>query len=225
MRFDISAMAILIYSPPTATGSQRRRYRHVTGGFTKDGPHPPADLGAAPAKGQSSSFSLLRRPRAARNGHERYPADSHDHGDRTSRGGHPPPCTTVGSPQAMASDGKWRTLPATWTPGSAPMITVCAQPYNLVLRPTGVERTMLTELLRDQLGRGRLRETVETAAASALRSARPARTCETLETHVILLITQRSRVQIPPPLPRPEALSRTEKGPSACGCARSCAQR
>ncbi len=28
-----------------------------------------------------------------------------------------------------------------------------------------------------------------------------------------LLITQRSRVQIPPPLPRPEALSRTEKGP------------
>ena len=32
-----------------------------------------------------------------------------------------------------------------------------------------------------------------------------------------LLITQRSRVQIPPPLPRPEALSRTEKGPSACG--------
>jgi hypothetical protein len=33
-----------------------------------------------------------------------------------------------------------------------------------------------------------------------------------------LLITQRSRVQIPPPLPRPEAPSRTEKGHSACGC-------
>jgi hypothetical protein len=32
-----------------------------------------------------------------------------------------------------------------------------------------------------------------------------------------VLITQRSRVQIPPPLPRPEALSRTEKGPFACG--------
>ena len=40
---------------------------------------------------------------------------------------------------------------------------------------------------------------------------------ETPETHVVRLITQRSRVQIPPPLPRPEALSRTEKGPSACG--------
>ncbi len=38
---------------------------------------------------------------------------------------------------------------------------------------------------------------------------------ETAETNVVWLITQRSRVQIPPPLPRPEALSRTEKGPSA----------
>ena len=37
----------------------------------------------------------------------------------------------------------------------------------------------------------------------------------TPETRVVWLITQRSRVQIPPPLPRPEALSRTEKGPSA----------
>ena len=42
---------------------------------------------------------------------------------------------------------------------------------------------------------------------------------ETAETRVVWLITQRSRVQIPPPppLPRPEALSRTEKGPSARG--------
>ena len=40
---------------------------------------------------------------------------------------------------------------------------------------------------------------------------------ETAETHVVWLITQRSEVQILPPLPRPEALSRTEKGPSACG--------
>jgi len=36
------------------------------------------------------------------------------------------------------------------------------------------------------------------------------------ETRVVWLITQRSRVQIPPPLPRPEAPSRTEKGPLAC---------
>src|SRR5215813_15242668 len=48
---------------------------------------------------------------------------------------------------------------------------------------------------------------------------------ETSETHVVWLITQRSRVQIPPPLPRPEALSRTEKGPSACGCQQVCARR
>src|SRR5689334_22962064 len=32
-------------------------------------------------------------------------------------------------------------------------------------------------------------------------------------TGTVLLITQRSRVQIPPPLPRAEAISRTEKGP------------
>jgi hypothetical protein len=38
---------------------------------------------------------------------------------------------------------------------------------------------------------------------------------ETAETAVVWLITQRSRVQILLPLPRPEALSRTEKGPSA----------
>ncbi len=43
------------------------------------------------------------------------------------------------------------------------------------------------------------------------------RLSETSETCVVWLITQRSRVQIPPPLPSPEALSRTEKGPSACG--------
>ena len=40
---------------------------------------------------------------------------------------------------------------------------------------------------------------------------------ETTETRVVWLITQRSRVQIPHPLPRPEALSRTERGPSASG--------
>jgi hypothetical protein len=43
------------------------------------------------------------------------------------------------------------------------------------------------------------------------------RSSATRETYVALLITQRSRVQIPPPLPRPEAPSRTEKGPLACG--------
>ncbi len=43
------------------------------------------------------------------------------------------------------------------------------------------------------------------------------RLSETAETPVVWLITQRSRVQIPPPLPRPEALSRTERGPFACG--------
>src|SRR5690242_5779940 len=36
---------------------------------------------------------------------------------------------------------------------------------------------------------------------------------ETPETHVVWLITQRSRVQIPPPLPRSEALFRTGRGP------------
>jgi hypothetical protein len=39
---------------------------------------------------------------------------------------------------------------------------------------------------------------------------------ETPETCVVWLITQRSRVQIPPPLPKPEAGSRTENRPLAC---------
>src|SRR5258705_7504470 len=38
---------------------------------------------------------------------------------------------------------------------------------------------------------------------------------ETPETNVVWLIIQRSRVQIPPPLPRPEALFRTGRGPLA----------
>jgi len=48
-------------------------------------------------------------------------------------------------------------------------------------------------------------------------SARRAGTPEMWETRVVWLITQRSRVQIPPPLPRcrSEAFSRTGKGPSA----------
>jgi DDE_Tnp_1-associated len=46
-------------------------------------------------------------------------------------------------------------------------------------------------------------------------SARRGGTPETWETCVVVLITQRSEVQILPPLPRPEALSRTEKEPSA----------
>ena len=56
-----------------------------------------------------------------------------------------------------------------------------------------------------------------TLSGSFAWSARRAGTWETGETCVVWLITQRSRVQIPPPLPRPEAPSRTEKGPSACG--------
>ena len=40
-----------------------------------------------------------------------------------------------------------------------------------------------------------------------------------------LLITQRSRVQIPSPLPRPEVLYRTEKGLSAYGLKRTSARR
>jgi hypothetical protein len=45
-------------------------------------------------------------------------------------------------------------------------------------------------------------------------SARRAGTPETGETHVVVLITQRSRVQIPPPLPRcrSEALSEQGRG-------------
>ena len=45
-------------------------------------------------------------------------------------------------------------------------------------------------------------------------SARRAGTPETGETHVVVLITQRSRVQIPPPLPRcrSEALSEPGRG-------------
>src|SRR5207247_2903502 len=72
---------------------------------------------------------------------------------------------------------------------------------------------------RDAAGRAETGETQRT------RNERPPfvrrgqrgdqRRSETAETHVVWLITQRSRVQIPPPLPRPEAFSRTGKGSSA----------
>ncbi len=48
---------------------------------------------------------------------------------------------------------------------------------------------------------------------------------ETAETHVVWLITQRSRVQIPPPLPSLQfrGLFRSWKGPSACAvCTELC---
>ena len=74
---------------------------------------------------------------------------------------------------------------------------------------------------QDAAGRLETRETQRAGyerPPSVLRDQRgDQRRCETAETDVVWLITQRSRVQIPPPLPRPEALSRTEKGPFACG--------
>ena len=51
------------------------------------------------------------------------------------------------------------------------------------------------------------------------------RRSETAETHVVWLITQRSRVQIPPPLPslQVRGLFRSWKGPSACAvCTELC---
>ena len=83
--------------------------------------------------------------------------------------------------------------------------------------------TLISDMIcaRDAAGQAETKETQKTTADSAppvcraqyAEQGRP----ETAETHVVWLITQRSRVQIPRPLPRPEALSRTEKGPSACG--------
>jgi hypothetical protein len=46
-------------------------------------------------------------------------------------------------------------------------------------------------------------------------------TPETRKTSVVLLITQRSQVQILPPLPRQEALFRTGRGPLACSLCRA----
>ena len=48
------------------------------------------------------------------------------------------------------------------------------------------------------------------------------RQSETAETHVVWLITQRSRVQIPPPLPRPEVGSEQGSGLWLVVCARVC---
>ena len=70
---------------------------------------------------------------------------------------------------------------------------------------------------QDAAGRGETRETPHAVTneprLSAEVSAAIGEPDETPETHVVWLITQRSRVQILSPLPRPEALSRTEKGP------------
>src|SRR5215472_11837611 len=71
---------------------------------------------------------------------------------------------------------------------------------------------------RDSTGRGETEPTERDGICPARRGHHTReRQPETVETDVVWLITQRSRVQIPPPLPSPEALSRTEKGPSACG--------
>ncbi len=67
---------------------------------------------------------------------------------------------------------------------------------------------------RDGLRRGRYGRPGPTPCdRSAEVNAVDQRLSGTAETRVVVLITQRSRVQIPPPLPSPEALSRTEKGP------------
>ena len=72
------------------------------------------------------------------------------------------------------------------------------------------------ETRRDRLKRRRQGRSEKTSSRKACRGQRGRqRRSETPETKVVWLITQRSRVQIPPPLPRPEALSRTEKGPFA----------
>ena len=74
---------------------------------------------------------------------------------------------------------------------------------------------------RDAEGRTETRETEKAQDGPLLRVYRGQRGYprlpETAETCVVWLITQRSRVQIPPPLPRPEALFRTGRGPLACG--------
>src|SRR5579859_4092654 len=63
-------------------------------------------------------------------------------------------------------------------------------------------------------------------AVSVKRGQRGGQTsCVTPETCVVWLITQRSRVQIPPPLPSPQVrgLFRSWKGPSACAvCTELC---
>ena len=71
---------------------------------------------------------------------------------------------------------------------------------------------------RDRTRRGRRNRRSETGSVLSAEVTTPAGDGPRRgETHVVWLITQRSRVQIPPSPPRSEALSRTEKGPSACG--------
>jgi hypothetical protein len=85
----------------------------------------------------------------------------------------------------------------------------------------GNQPNLCTDLCTRRGGTGRICGDVEVPPRRGVTVHRgqpgSQRLCETRETRVVVLITQRSRVQIPPPLPRPEALSRTEKGPSACG--------
>ena len=70
---------------------------------------------------------------------------------------------------------------------------------------------LLTELLTRLAGTGRRPETPTTTTSRSGRSARRAETPEMPKTHVVWLITQRSQVQILPPLPgktAPEPLLR-----------------
>jgi hypothetical protein len=72
---------------------------------------------------------------------------------------------------------------------------------------------------------GDAKHSAQTCATRHPRSTQPRGTPRGGRDVVVWLVTQRSRVQIPPPLPRPDALSRTEKRPLACGLHRFGARR
>jgi hypothetical protein len=79
----------------------------------------------------------------------------------------------------------------------------------------------------DTTGQGETGKTQQTTGHIAFQICRDQRSgqrrSETAETHVVWLITQRSEVQILPPLPRPEAVPQTEGRPFACGlCTELC---
>jgi hypothetical protein len=125
-----------------------------------------------------------------------------------------PPSSAAPTPAPLTPGETAMTSTETLRPRSPSTIVGRRQRRSAIRSPASREiagqgAVPLTDLLTRQRGRGRRSGGQETAATSAPWSARRTGMPERRKTSVGCLITQRSRVQIPPPLPgqRPGGIS------------------
>ena len=220
-RMTFPEPAVGVFTP--AGTWPRRLRRHCVIGCADPGPNPSAvSSGSSPVRGRSLGRATARSVPSCR------PGISTDAQDAVVDVGHAPrrrvacvkamPCQSLGEPGHGAVHPEMAAVKRGKGAGNCRSLACLVNRF--------VNRT-----LRDSTRRGETGETERDGICPVRRGHRTReRRLETVETYVVWLITQRSRVQIPPPLPRPEALSRTEEGPSACGlctdlCTGACSSR